>query len=398
MIAIDANDSCGMIDHDRASSDSESEGWSVNDILRRFGTFYLAKYKDRMSRDQIKTLHALSHCRAEAAGSILYRCNQCAKMHQVPKSCGNRHCPTCQGGKAKGWLEDQESRLLPCAYFMITFTVPKEFRPFMRSHPKECYRAIFEAASQSLVKLAKDPRFIGSGNIGMTGVLHTWGRDLNYHPHVHFIVPGGAISKSGTEWLSSRSDFFVPVLALSKIYRAKYKELMKRCGLLDKILRRVWQKQWNVNSMAVGDGRSSLRYLAPYVFRVAIGNHRIKEVKCHEDGTGSVTFTYKPSGERRYRKMTVTAEEFIRRFLQHVLPTGFQKVRHFGFMHKRSKFKRDWLSMLVTVTLNLYYVLIIAPPVMPVKRSAKCSACGGELVCVGFVPWSAPSLPAPDSS
>ncbi len=398
MSPIAANDPCEMIAHDRVSGDSETECWSVNDILRRFGPAYLAKYKDRMSLDQIKTLHSLSHCRTTAAGSILYRCTKCAKMHQVPKSCGNRHCPTCQGSKAKAWLEDQQSRLLPCAYFMITFTVPKEFRPFMRSHPKECYRAIFEAARLSLVKLAKDPRFIGSGNIGMTGVLHTWGRDLNYHPHVHFIVPGGAISKSGTEWLSSRSDFFVPVLALSKIYRAKYKELMRRCGLLDKIIRRVWQQAWNVNSMAVGDGRNSLRYLAPYVFRVAIGNHRIKEVTCHEDGTGCVTFTYKPSGQRRYRKMTVTAEEFIRRFLQHVLPTGFQKVRHFGFMHKRSKIQRDWLSMLVTVTLNMYYVLIVTPPLMPVKRTAKCSECGGELVCVGYVPWNASSLPAPDSS
>jgi hypothetical protein len=389
---------CEKITDDRSACNGESAAWSVNDILRRFGPAYLAKYKDRMSRDQIKTLHALSHCRTEAAGTILYRCRECAKKHQVPKSCGNRHCPTCQGGKAKDWLEDQQSRLLPCAYFMITFTVPKEFRPFMRSHPKECYRAIFEAAKQSLVKLAKDPRFIGSGNIGMTGVLHTWGRDLNYHPHVHFIVPGGAISKSGTEWISSRNDFFVPVKALSKIYRAKYKELMRRCGLFDKILRRVWQKAWNVNSVAVGDGRTSLRYLAPYVFRVAIGNHRIKQVTCHENGTGSVTFTYKPSGERRYRKMTVTAEEFIRRFMQHVLPTGFQKVRHFGFMHKRSKFGRDWLSMLVTVTLNMYYVLIVTPPPMPVKRTAKCSACGGELICVGFVPWAAASLPPPDSS
>ncbi len=389
---------CEMSTRDPVSGDIESECWSVNDILRRFGPAYLTKYKDRMSLDQIKTLHALSHCRTEVGGSVLFRCTACAKMHQVPKSCGNRHCPTCQGDKAKDWLDDQQSRLLPCAYFMITFTVPKEFRPFMRSHPKECYRAIFEAARLSLVKLAKDPRFVGSGNIGMSGILHTWGRDLNYHPHAHFIVPGGAISKSGTEWLSSRSDFFIPVLALSKIYRAKYKELMKRCGLLDKIIRRVWQQAWNVNSMAVGDGRSSLKYLAPYVFRVAIGNHRIKEVTCHEDGTGLVTFTYKPSGERRYRKMTVTAEEFIRRFLQHVLPTGFQKVRHFGFMHKRSKIRRDWLSMLVTVTLNMYYVLIVTPPVMPVERAVKCSACGGDLVCVGYVSWSASSLPAPDSS
>lgn len=377
--------------------DDEAQRWSVNDILRAFGPDYLKKYQDRMSLDQIKTLHALSQCCTPAAGCVVYLCQQCARLHQVPKSCGNRHCPTCQGGKAKDWLAAQQARLLPCAYFMMTFTVPAEFRGFVRAHPRECYRALFEAANRSLVKLAKDPQYLGSGKLGMTAVLHTWGRDLNYHPHVHFIIPGGAISELGTQWLSTRPDFFVPVLALSKLYRAAYQEFMKQSGLLASIDPAVWSLGWNVNCQAVGDGRDSLRYLAPYVFRVAIGNYRIKAVERHEDGSGSVTFMVKPSGQRKYRPQTVTAEEFIRRFLQHVLPTGFQKVRHFGFMHKRSKVSRTWLAMLVTVTLNMVYVLIVTPPQLPTKRSLLCPDCGGELVCLGFATAKMQWLPEIDT-
>jgi hypothetical protein len=359
-----------------------TERWTVNDILHHFGPAYMKKYQDRMSQDQIKALKALSGCRSATAGSVVFRCLQCSRLYQVPKSCGNRHCPTCQGAKAKAWLAEQQARLLPCAYFMMTFTVPAEFRAFMRSHPRQCYQAIFQAAYQSLIQLARDPKYLGSDRLGMTGVLHTWGRDLNYHPHVHFIVPGGAISQTGDQWLSSRSDFLVPVLALSKIYRAKFKELMKFYGLLEAIEPDVWTKAWNVNCQAVGDGRDSLRYLAPYVFRVAIGNHRISDVKTLEDDSGLVTFMVKPSGQRRYRPLTVTAEEFIRRFLQHVLPKGFQKVRHFGFMHKRSKVSLTWLVMLVTVTLNMVYVLTIIRPTPPAKPAMRCAHCGGQLVYV----------------
>jgi hypothetical protein len=240
------------------------------------------------------------------------------------------------------------------------------------------------AAYQSMATLAKDPKYLGSSNIGATGVLHTWGRDMNYHPHVHFIVPGGAISQSGTQWLPSRTNYFVSVLALSKLFRAKFKDLMQQCGLLSQIDCAVWQQEWVVNSQAVGDGRHSLRYLAPYVFRVAIGNHRIATVAMNADGTGKVTFMVKPSKQRSYRPMTVTAEEFIRRFLQHVLPRGLQKVRHFGFMHKRSKVPSSWLNMLVTVTLNMTYTLIVGAEPMAVKKpAARCPDCGGELECLG---------------
>ncbi len=368
----------------RSTSGDRDKQWTINDILRQFGPAYLLKFGSQMSQDQLKALRALQRCRQPEAGSVMYYCQGCNKVHHVPKACGNRHCPSCQGDKARNWLAQQQARLLPCAYFMVTFTVPSRLRSFVRSHPKECYRALLEAANQSMATLANDRRFMGSSNIGATGVLHTWGRDMNYHPHVHFIVPGGAISKSGVQWLPSRTNYFVCVMALSKIFRAKFKDLMQQCGLLDQIDSAVWQQEWVVDSQAVGDGRLSLRYLAPYVFRVAIGNHRIGRVEVNADGTGNVTFMVKPSKQRSYRPMTVTAEEFIRRFLQHVLPRGLQKVRHFGFMHKRSKVPSSWLSMLVTVTLNLTYTLMVgAEPIVMKRPAARCPDCGGELECLG---------------
>jgi hypothetical protein len=373
-----------MCQHTTPTVDS-GRSWTVNDILREFGSAYLRKYADRMSQDQTKALKALQRCREPEAGTIMYYCQQCTKVHHVPKACGNRHCPSCQGDKARNWLAGQQASLLPCAYFMLTFTVPSEFRHFMRSHPRECYRALMMAAYQSLRTLTKDDKYLGSDQIGATAVLHTWGRDMNYHPHVHMIAPGGALSASGSQWLPSRVDYLVPVQALSKIFRAKFKQLMKQCGLLEQIEPEVWQQAWNVNCQAVGDGRHSLRYLAPYVFRVAIGNHRIKRVDVHQNGTGTVTFMVKPSKQRTYRPMTVSAEEFIRRFLQHVLPRGFQKVRHFGFLHKRSKVSRTWLAMLVTVTLNLVYTLNVgAEASLPPKPKAACPDCGGSLECLGF--------------
>jgi hypothetical protein len=237
-----------------------------------------------------------------------------------------------------------------------------------------------------MVKAAKNPKHLGSTKLGMTGVLHTWGRDLNYHPHVHFIVPAGALAESGTEWLSSPSNFFLPIHALSILFRAVFRDFMQRAGLLDQIDSEVWRIRWNVNCKPVGDGRDALRYLAPYVFRVAIGNHRIRRVECHEDGSGTVTMMVKRSGTRTYRPMKLSAEKFIGRFLQHVLPKGFQKVRHFGFMHKRSKVSARWLAMLVTVTLNMVYIINATPQALPWKQPKTCPSCGGQLAFVTMLP------------
>jgi hypothetical protein len=245
---------------------------------------------------------------------------------------------------------------------------------------------MFQAAAATLRELAKNPKYVGSSRLGFTGVLHTWGRTLSYHPHAHFIVPGGALSEDGQEWLPSRVDFFVPVEAASVIYRAKFLELMASAGLVDQVPRAAREKNWVVHCQAVGDGQQALRYLAPYVYRVAISNRRVVKCEPGPDGLGRVTFTYRKSGSRRYRAMTVTAEEFIRRFLQHVLPRGFQKVRHYGFAHPRYRLDREWLNMLVTVTLNSVYVLLVAAQPLPVPHRPRCPHCGAELTFVRFVP------------
>jgi hypothetical protein len=212
---------------------------------------------------------------------------------------------------------------LPCPYFLVTFTLPAELRALARSHQRVVYAALLEASSEALRSLAADPKFVGTDRLGFFGVLHTWGRALDDHPHVHYVVPGGGLSADGSCGLPSRADFLVPVQALAIVFRAKFRDLLKREGLLDLADPAVWHHDWVVHAQAAGDGRAALRYLAPDVFRVAIGDHRI--VWCDD---GQVTFTDRRVGSNRPRKMTLDAREFIRRLLQHVLPVGFQKVRH----------------------------------------------------------------------
>jgi hypothetical protein len=220
---------------------------------------------------------------------------------------------------------------LPCPYFLVTFPLPQSLRAFVRSHQQVAYEALFQASVSALRALASDGRLIGADKLGMFRVLHTWGRQVNYHPHIHYVVPGGGLSKGGRQWRPCRAEFFLPVKALSMLYREAFCRCMERAGLLDQIDPAVWNEAWVVDSRAVGDGRSSLRYLAPYVFRVAVSNGRI--VSCED---GKVVLLWKKSGSQRWRRMTLDAMEFIRRFLQHVLPPGFRKVRHYGFLNAAS--------------------------------------------------------------
>ena len=208
---------------------------------------------------------------------------------------------------------------------MVTFTLPEELRSLARANQKIVYNILFRASSEALQKLALDPRFIG-GRIGMVGVLHTWTRDLMYHPHVHYIVTGGGLTEDG-KWNSSRPDFLLPVKALSPIFRAKFRDQLKKTALFNQVDERVWAKAWVVHSEPVGSGQAAFKYLAPYIFRVAISNNRILKL---EDG--QVTFSYKESATDQIKFRTVPAEEFIRRFLQHVLPDRFIKVRYYGLM------------------------------------------------------------------
>jgi len=360
---------------------------TVADVLRQHGPEYLEQFGDAMPAEQKKVLCAIMACRTGQLGSVHYYCTSCGRVHVMGRSCGNRHCPTCQHNKAKAWLDKQTERLLPCPYFLVTFTVPTELRAFIRSHPRACYAAMFEASSEALKALAADPKYVGTKSPGFFGVLHTWGRTLaTYHPHIHYVVPGGGVSQDGSEWKASRANFFVPVKALSILYRATFKDAMQRAGLLGKIDPAVWNKEFLTDSRAVGDGRQSLQYLAPYVFRVAISDRRIMSIDEAPDGSGRVTFLYKKTGSRRWRKMTVDALEFIRRFLQHVLPSGFQKVRHFGFLSPKSKTGIEAVRWLVAIHYQqIFALLCTVQQVKPPPPRIRCAECGAEMIAIRYV-------------
>jgi hypothetical protein len=354
---------------------------TVADVLRRYGGEYLDQFGATMPGEHKKVLRAITACRTGALGTVLYACESCGRTHAVGRSCGNRHCPTCQQDKTRPGSK-QTDRLLPCPYFLLTFTLPAELRAVARTHQRVVYAALFEASSEALRALSADPKFVGTDRLGFFGVLHTWGRTLEYHPHVHYVVPGGGLSADGSCWLPSRADFLVPVEALSIIFRAKFRDILKRDGVLKLVNPEVWRRDWVVHSQAAGDGRASLRYLAPYVFRVAIGDHRI--ASCDD---GKVTFTYRRVGSNRPRMMTLDALEFIRRFLQHVLPAGFQKVRHYGFLSPNSGTALEEVRWLVTVHAGAIFALETKRTEQPITiPTPRCAACGGPMFVLGFAP------------
>ena len=238
---------------------------TLRDIFTAFAPEYLERYP-QLPLAHRKVLHAIQQCQSGHYGHSLYQCQSCGEQHRVHHSCGNRHCPQCQHHKTQQWLHHHLEKQLPGPHFLITFTVPETLRPFIRSHQRLAYQAMFNASSLALKRLAKDERFVGTDLPGFTGVLHTWGRQLQYHPHIHYIVPGGGLSKDRTTWLPARATFFVPVKALSPISRALFKKDMRQAGLLEHIDPQVWNIPWNVHSQAGANGHTAFTYLAPYVF------------------------------------------------------------------------------------------------------------------------------------
>ena len=271
-------------------------------------------------------MEAIEQCRTEVLGGKVYLCRSCQEYHYSYHSCKNRHCPKCQNDQAEEWLKTQRRLLLPVLYFMVTFTIPEELRNLVRSHQKRLYSILFRCSAAALQELARDPRFVG-GKIGMVGVLPTWTRDLFYHPHIHYLVPGGGLFADAGKWRTSRKDFLVHTKPLSVLFRAKFRDELKKTDLFLLVDPAVWKKQWVLDCEPVGSGEEAFRYLAPYIFRVAISNNRILKLE-----HGKVTFEYKESDTGLRKLCTLSAEEFIRRFLQHVLPDRFIKVRYYGFL------------------------------------------------------------------
>jgi hypothetical protein len=294
------------------------------EIFRQYGEQYLAHYGPHVPVKHRQVIRAVERCRTEALGGHIYRCPDCQEQVYRYHSCRNRHCPKCQQLNSQQWLARQQDLRLPVPYFLLTFTLPDGLRALALKHQSLIYQLLFRASAAATQQLAQDPRFVG-GKIGMVGVMHTWGRNLSYHPHIHYLVPAGGLRDDG-EWVAARQNFLVPVKALSRLLRAKFRAALRKQNYFEEVPASVWQQEWVVHCQPVGDGEAALKYLAPYIFRVAITNNRILKME-----NGRVTFCYRDTQTRKMKHCTLTALEFMRRFLQHVLPKGFVKVRYYGF-------------------------------------------------------------------
>ena len=310
------------------------------EVFRMHGDEFLMQYG--ANAVQRKALRAVMKCRTAALGGHVEACDRCDHRRIAYNSCRNRHCPKCQGLACAQWMEARAAELLPVPYFHLVFTLPTALGPLALGNPRIVYGLLLQAAAETLSEVAADPKHLGA-EIGFLSVLHTWGQNLLHHPHVHCVVPAGGIAPDGKRWIRCRKGFFLPVRVLSRVFRGKFIAGLKRAWAggrltppartsLERLLDQVVRHDWVVYAKRpFGGPRQVLKYLARYTHRVAISNQRLISLR-----DGRVTFRWKDYARGgRSRCMTLTAGEFIRRFLTHVLPTGFMKIRHYGFMANR---------------------------------------------------------------
>jgi hypothetical protein len=315
----------------------------IQDIFRQYGDVYLQKYGDKMPSLHKKALQAIINCRSKSLGGEVYYCNKCRQYHYSYHSCQNRHCIICQNDDAAEWISKNKKMMLPFSYFLATFTMPEELREQCRSNQKLFYNILFKASSDALKTLAKDEKYLGA-DIGMIAILHTWSRALIYHTHVHYLIPGGGIGKDGHTVRFSDDDFLMHVKPLSIIFKAKFRDALKTQApeFFYEIPENTWNRDWVVHIKPVGDGQKALEYMGRYLFRVAITNNRIIKLENHK-----VTFRYTDSKTGKMKIVSLHALEFIRRFLQHVLPHNFMKVRYYGYLAAAAKNKLSKLRKML---------------------------------------------------
>ena len=316
----------------------------ITDIFRTYGTSYRDQFGQRMPPSHQRTIQDITDCRTEVMGGHVFACNHCEQLRYAYHSCKNRSCPTCHESDRKAWLEKRQPERLPVPYYHAVFTLPKELHEIIRSNQKTGYALIMEAAALSLTKLAADSRYVG-GQIGMLSVLHTWTRALVYHPHVHCLIPAGGLSPDHKYWLEARKNYLVPVRALSEIFRAIFMALIGRKLPNVSFPRSVWKTPWVVFCKSGNHtADKTLAYLARYVHQTAITNSRILHTE-----QGKVTFRYKDSREHQWKTMILDVSEFMRRFLQHVLPRGFHKVRYYGLLSPRNRQRLDQIRRVLNL-------------------------------------------------
>ena len=390
----------------------------VADVIRQYGDAFRARYGGMLTGGQRRTLHDLAVCRTAALGGHVQRCADCGHEQPAYNSCRNRHCPKCQALSRALWLDREATFLLPIEYHHVVFTLPQEVADLALAQPALLYDLLFQAAAATLREVAANPKRLGA-QIGVLMVLHTWGQNLHHHPHVHCVVTGGGLSCNAQglvdptpRWVSCRPGFFLPVRVLSRVFRGKYLGALRQAFDQGKLtgwpnaeaftqwLSPLYAKEWVVYAKPpFGGPERVLKYLARYTHRVAISNHRLVSA-----ADGHVTFRYKDyADDHRQKTMSLSAEEFLRRFVQHVLPRGFVKVRHYGLLANRHREERlDVCRKLLLVVTTAAILTGAATPetAMAIEptRVRCCPKCGSVRLAVIVVPKGGVVAPARDTS
>ena len=364
------------------------------DIFREAGAAYRAAYGPRMLPSHRKAMRDIEACRTPALGGHLRSCDHCDTRQYSYHSCRNRHCPKCHTDQTQRWLQRQESRLPPCPYFLVTFTLPAELRRLARSHQKLVYGLLMRAAAEALLKLTADPRYLGARPGGLA-VLHTWTRALVYHPHVHMLVTAGGWRAAEQRWVApKRANFLVPGRPLSVLFRGILRDALRKADLYDQVPAGVWKKNWVVHLQHAGSGKAVLGYLARYVYRVALPNSRLERFE-----NGRVTFRYRDNRTGQIEHCTLDAPHFIARFLQHVLPAGLTKVRSYGvFSPSRKPLLERARAELLAASSHPEAASTdnAAPPAIPAAKrdpqEPRCPLCGfGPMRLIETLPrWRPP--------
>ena len=336
-------------------------------IINQYHDAFITRYGDTVLPGHLKAIQAIRSCRTSDCGELYVQCPGCGHAQWRPLSCGHRSCPQCQNHEVNQWIDRQQAKLLPVPYFMVTFTLPRELRPLAWNHQKTVYSILFSCAANTLKDFGLNPKNLGA-EIGLTMVLHTNSRKLDYHPHVHAVVPGGGVDKKKRQWKKKKSKYLFNLKAMAKVFRARFLTALNEAKLS---IPRSVPGEWVVDCSQVGKGISALKYLSRYLYRGVISE---KNIILNQNG--QITFRYIESktGKTQYR--TLKGEDFLFLILQHVLPKGFRRVRDYGFLHSNAK------KLLVVVQLILRVFLnVIKERPRPVF---KCSCCQTPMIILGF--------------
>lgn len=350
---------------------------ALAEVLRRYWPQYERQFGAAILLSQRRAVQAILSCRTAALGGQLYRCADCRRDHFVYHSCNHRACPQCGQADAAQWVAQQERKLLRVPYYLITFTVPEGLRSWLRSHQKQGYALLLRESAATLQDIAAHPKYLGA-ELGLLSVLHTWGRQLQYHPHVHCVVPAGGLRDDGLRWCPPPSpDFFLPQPRLAARFRTRLKTALLQCSETAGIPNSVWRQNWVVDVQPAGSGQTAIKYLAAYVHHTALGSQRILNAD-----DGHVTFRYKDSADQAWRTLRLSAQEFLRRFLQHVLPKGFQRIRYFGWLAPAAR--KRWERILALLDHTPPTVISVVSP------TPTCPCCQKPMRLLALLPRPPP--------